>query len=99
MRTLRIVISILTLLSFAACKKNAQQNDRNIRAGILPDGSTLPLIIDTQVELVINGTYYLDGRCFVKSGGELKINPGVTVKCITKLSPAETSALISSACI
>jgi len=84
---------MLALATLTACKKNVQ-GDQNVKAGILPDGSSLPLIIDSQVELIANGTYYLDGRCYVKSGGELKINAGVTVKCITKPSAPEASILI-----
>lgn len=94
MKKLMIAASALTLLTFAACKKEAQPGDQNVRAGILPNGSTLPGIIDTQVELVANGTYYLDGKTYVKPGGDLVINSGVTVKGISKATPAEASALI-----
>lgn len=94
MKTLMIAAGALTLLTFAACKKEAQQGDQNVRAGILPDGSTLPSIISADVELVANGTYYLDGKSYVTPGGELKINAGVTIKGISKSTPAEASALI-----
>jgi hypothetical protein len=94
MKKLMIAASALTLLTFAACKKEAQTGEQNVRAGILPNGSTLPGIISSDVELVANGTYYLDGKSYVTPGGELKINAGVTIKGISKSTPAEASALI-----
>ncbi|SIO09934.1 hypothetical protein [Chitinophaga niabensis] len=94
MRTLTIIVSVLALATFAACKKDAKQNDHNVRAGILPNGSALPGVISTNVELVANGTYYLNGKTYVKPGGNLIINAGVTVKGIPQFTPAEASALI-----
>lgn len=94
MKKLMIAASALTLLTFAACKKEAQQADQNVRAGILPNGSTLPGIISSNVELVAYGTYYLDGKSYVVPGGDLVINEGVTIKGISKPTPAEASALI-----
>lgn len=92
-RHITVAVS-LAFLTFTACKKSTHQDDKNIKAGILPNGATLPGIIDTQVELIANGTYYLNGKTYVKPGGELKINAGVTVKAIYKYTAAEASALI-----
>lgn len=94
MKKLMIAAGALALLTFAACKKEGQQADQNVRAGILPNGSTLPGIINSNVELVANGTYYLDGKSYVVPGGDLVINAGVTIKGISKPTPAEASALI-----
>lgn len=94
MRTLPIIVSMLALATFAACKKDEKQSDQHVRAGILPNGSTLPGIISSPVELVANGTYYLNGKTYIKPGGNLVINAGVTIKGITKSTPAEASALI-----
>lgn len=95
MKRFMIAASVLSLLAFGACKKDAQQNGgENVKAGILPNGSTLPGIIDTEVELVANGTYYLNGKTYVKPGGDLVINEGVTVKGISKATAAEATALV-----
>ncbi|MRG46137.1 hypothetical protein GFS24_13495 [Chitinophaga sp. SYP-B3965] len=95
MKKLMIAASALTLLTFAACKKDAQkQGEQNVRAGVLPNGSTIPGIISGNVELIENGTYYLDGKSYVTPGGEIVINKGATIKGISKSTPAEASALI-----
>ncbi|WP_123848394.1 hypothetical protein [Chitinophaga lutea] len=94
MKRLMFAAGVLSLLAFGACKKDAQKAPENVKAGVLPDGSTLPGIISTQVELVANGTYYLDGKTYVQPGGDLVINAGVTVKGISKSTPAEASALV-----
>lgn len=95
MKNLFLATAALSLLMFGACKKNEMPRvEKTVKAGVLPNGSTLPGIINTNTELVAGGTYYIDGKSYVVPGGDLVINAGVTLKGIKKALPADASALI-----
>ncbi|MRG46138.1 hypothetical protein GFS24_13500 [Chitinophaga sp. SYP-B3965] len=93
MKTHLIVVSLLAMVIFAACKKDVKLEDQHVKAGVLLSGATLPGIIDTEVVLY-NGTYYLNGKTFIKPGGNLVIHAGVIIKGISKPTPAQASALV-----
>ncbi|GAA0540069.1 hypothetical protein [Chitinophaga japonensis] len=101
MKKALVYCGALAALAFGACKKEAQQPvaERPLSAGVtyLANGDTLPNIIEGGDTIRLEGacnTFYLDGKCYVKRGGVLVIKQGVTVKGISKPTPAEASALV-----
>jgi len=100
MKKALVYCGALAAMAFGACKKEAQQPvERPLSAGttILPNNGTLPSIIEAGDTVRLNGcgnTFFLDGKCYVKAGGVLVIQPGVTVKGLSKPTPAEASALV-----
>jgi hypothetical protein len=97
----KIVIAAMTLLVIAsgACKKETDNRAaKPVNAGdvILPSGSTLPLIIPSGDNYILQegGTYYLNGKTYVDDQARITINKGVTIRAFKKPTPVEASALI-----
>lgn len=90
---------MLLLAAFSACKKNNKGTaDRALYAGTIfvPDGGTLPLIVAAGdvLDLPANGTYSLNGKCYVSSGATIRIHEGVTIRGVRKASADDASALV-----
>ncbi len=93
------VAGALSLLAFGACKKEAQiDNPGKLNAAtvILPDGATLPNIIATGDNYILQSgkTYFLNGKTYVDEGATLTIYGGVTIKGRKKSIADSASALV-----
>lgn len=63
---------------------------------VLPPNATLPGQVQAGEIIVCsnNTTYFLDGKVYVKSGGQIQIGQGTIIKGVKKATPALASALV-----